>query len=81
MDAFYDYTYTWPPPVSKSQPKCCSEASLTSRNYLGLNWSTNLENFKLRLPVTDQTSAIFGSTLFIKASTHYYCSMEYWRNW
>ena len=58
------YTYTLTPPVSKSDPKLALKFQEQIETILDLIETLYLENFKKRLPVTDQTSVIVRSLFF-----------------
>ena len=55
------YTYTRTLPVSKSDPNNALKLHKQIETILDLIETLYLENFKIRLPVTDQTSVIVGS--------------------
>ena len=51
------------PPVSESRPNAALKLQEQIESILDLIGALELENFKLRWPVTDQTSAIIWVTL------------------
>ena len=59
------YTYTRTPLVSKSGPSDALKLLEQIETIKDLIGALHLENFKLRLPVTDQTSFIIGSRFFV----------------
>ena len=58
------YMYTLTPQVSKSWPNAALKLHEQIETIKDLIGALYLENFKLRLPVTDQTFVIFFGSLF-----------------
>ena len=74
------YTYTRTQPVLKSKPNLALKLHGWIETILNLVRALQLANFKIRLPVTDQSDVIYWLSLFFYSGFILCLKMYQWKN-